>query len=310
MVAGMTCARGKVSFAVFRKFSRKTRTEALSWDLHFMLRSPNSNAAWCDERNDNLLRRLNITESAALNNKNITYYNPEECECIRDIAEEKFTNKMDVFCNFNGIVGLINMFLLVLSLKLVERTLTLPVILSSMLDAINWLLFLPAAFCVFAGIFFSDHQRLQVEDVWLKYLYFVSGGALFTLALLGIFASKEKLRGLLKFYAGSMSLVVCLLAFACGSSFWFSFRIKETYLKEDLDTIACDGKFQGCSKCDDDDAEDKCPEWGEDVIIQFIQADFKLAGLFAAISCLFAVRATRASWILIANLKDYKCTYV
>jgi hypothetical protein len=66
---------------------------------------------------------------------------------------------MGTFCNFNGVVGIVNMLLLLMSLKLVERTLTLPVIMSSMLDAINWLLFLPIGESRFFG------ERFQREGL-------------------------------------------------------------------------------------------------------------------------------------------------
>lgn len=269
--------------------------------------------------------------------------------------------------NINGTVGIINMFLLLMSLKLVERTLTLPVIMSSMLDAINWLLLVPVAFCIMTGLFFTQHEQLQVEDAWLKNLFFAGGGSLFCLLCIGIFASREKvrsdtltvglrcmvvysnslshspqLRGVLTFYAGCMSIVVILLGFACASSFIFAWQIGQIYgIKGDglVGKVACSSQLYGCCCCENEGTvkdEELCPEWsrqGETVnnsklvllkagnknvptltftaeIIHVIEADFKLAGLVAAISCLFAIRATRACWILIHNLRDYKCVYI
>lgn len=231
-------------------------------------------------------------------------------------AEEKFLDFMGLFCNFNGVVGIVNMLLLLMSLKLVERTLTLPVIMSSMLDAINWLLFLPIAFCIAIGFFFNEHDELQVEDQWLKHIFFVSGGVLFFLALVGIFASREKLRVALKFYAWSMAVVVLLLGFACASSFVLAWQIGQIYgVKGEgkVGEVACRSELYGCCCCEYGGTltdEELCPEWTRDEIIHVVEADFKLAGLVAAISCLFAIRATRACTILIHNLKDYKCQYL
>jgi hypothetical protein len=59
---------------------------------------------------------------------------------------------------------------------------------------------------------------------------------MFVLSLIGIFAAREKLRGVLKFYAFSMTLVVGLLGVACASSFIFSWRINQIY------SIRGDGK--------------------------------------------------------------------
>ena len=83
--------------------------------------------------------------------------------------------------NINGVVGIIDMVFLLMSLKLVERTLTLPVIMSSMLDAINWLLLLPVLFCIVVGLIFKQHDSLEVKDSWLMNVFFASGGTLFLL---------------------------------------------------------------------------------------------------------------------------------
>ncbi|GMI27916.1 hypothetical protein TrCOL_g6622 [Triparma columacea] len=247
----------------------------------------------------------------------ISEYNAKDCKAVRDAAEEKFLDFMGTFCNFNGVVGIVNMLLLLMSLKLVERTLTLPVIMSSMLDAINWLLFLPIAFCIAIGFFFNEHDELQVGDVWLKYLFFINGGCMFFLALLGIFASREKLRGVLKFYALAMGVVVLMLGLACASSFVFAWQISQIYgVKGDgkVGEVACRSELYGCCCCEYEDGvladEELCPEWTREEIVHVVEADFKMAGLVAAISCLFAIRATRACTILIHNLKDYKCVYL
>jgi len=137
---------------------------------------------------------------------------------------------------------------------------------------------------------------------------------MFALSLLGIFAAREKLRGLLMFYAFSMTIVVGVLALACASSFIFAWRINEIYsVRGDgrAGAVACKSELRGCCCCDADvDDENLCPEWSREEIINVIEADYKLAGLVAAISCLFALRASRACWILISNLKDYKCVYL
>mmetsp|Transcript_3646 Transcript_3646/g.6905 ORF Transcript_3646/g.6905 Transcript_3646/m.6905 type:complete len:436 (-) Transcript_3646:33-1340(-) len=243
-------------------------------------------------------------------------YGATDCSEVREKAESRFLKLMGTFMNINGTVGIINMFLLLMSLKLVERTLTLPVIMSSMLDAINWLLLVPVAFCIMTGLFFTQHEQLQVEDAWLKNLFFAGGGSLFCLLCIGIFASREKLRGVLTFYAGCMSIVVILLGFACASSFIFAWQIGQIYgIKGDglVGKVACSSQLYGCCCCENEGTvtdEELCPEWSRQEIIHVIEADFKLAGLVAAISCLFAIRATRACWILIHNLRDYKCVYI
>ena len=112
-----------------------------------------------------------------------------------------------------------------------------------------------------------------------------------------------------------MSLVVVLLGFACGSSFILAWQISQIYGVSGegrVGQVACDSDLFGCCCCDQANLEDDelCPEWSRQEIIHIIEADFKLAGLVASISCLFAIRATRACYILIHNLKDYKCVYL
>lgn len=158
-------------------------------------------------------------------------------------------------------------------------------------------------------------SQLEVNDAWLKNIFFVSGGSLFLLLCLGIFASREKLRGVLRFYLFVMSMLVCLLGFACGSSFILAWKIQEIYGisgQGRVGEVACESDLVGCCCCDQENLEDDelCPEWSREEIIHIIEADFKLAGLVASISCLFAIRATRACYILVHNLKDYKCVYI
>jgi hypothetical protein len=140
---------------------------------------------------------------------------------------------------------------------------------------------------------------------------------MFFLALLGIFASREKLRGVLKFYALAMGVVVLMLGLACASSFVFAWQISQIYgVKGDgkVGEVACRSELYGCCCCEYEDGvladEELCPEWTREEIVHVVEADFKMAGLVAAISCLFAIRATRACTILIHNLKDYKCVYL
>jgi hypothetical protein len=241
-----------------------------------------------------------------------------DCQDIREAAEKKFLSYMSVLMNINGSVGILEIMLLLTSLKLVERTLTLPVIMSSLLDAMNYLVFLPAALCILVGVYLSSHDDLQVEDYWLKYLFFTGGGSMFLLSFVGIMAAREKLRGVLMFYAFSMTCVVGLLAVACASSFIFSWRINQIYsIKGDgmAGAVACRSQLYGCCCCDTEKYKDlsddeMCPEWKREEIVHVVEADYKLAGLVSAISCLFALRASRACWILISNLKDYKCVYI
>jgi hypothetical protein len=125
----------------------------------------------------------------------------------------------------------------------------------------------------------------------------------------------EKLRGLLVFYVGAMSIVGAILGLACATSFIFAWRIRQIYgVRGDGKTgeVACQSGLYGCCCCDIEDVEDDelCPEWSREEIIHIIEADFKIAGLTAAISCLFVVRAIRSCSLLLANLKNYKCTYL
>ncbi|GMI19500.1 hypothetical protein TeGR_g1237 [Tetraparma gracilis] len=248
----------------------------------------------------------------------VVEYAATDCLDIREDAEARFMVWMSWLMNINGTVGICEICLLLVSLKLVERTLTLPVIMSSLLDAMNYLVFLPAALCILVGVYLSSHDNLEVKDYWLKFLFFVGGGSMFVLSLIGIFAAREKLRGVLKFYAFSMTLVVGLLGVACASSFIFSWRINQIYsIRGDgkAGEVACRSQLYGCCCCDRAGEEnfpddDLCPEWTREEIIHVIEADYKLAGLVAAISCLFALRASRACWILLANLKSYKCVYL
>jgi len=245
----------------------------------------------------------------------ISEYGSLNCYEIRRDAENEFKRWMSWLMNVNGIVGIVEILLLLMSLKLVERTLTLPVIMSSLLDAMNYLVFLPAALCILVGVYLSDHDELQVKDYWLKYMFFIGGGSMFLLSFVGIMAAKEKLRGVLMFYAFSMTCVVGLLAVACASSFIFSWKIRDLYGIEGdgkAGAVACKSGLYGCCCCDLENIDDEnlCPEWTRNEIIHVVEADYKLAGLISAISCLFTLRASRACWILISNLKDYKCVYI
>jgi hypothetical protein len=78
-----------------------------------------------------------------------------DCLDIREDAEARFMVWMSWLMNINGTVGICEICLLLVSLKLVERTLTLPVIMSSLLDAMNYLVFLPAALCILVGVYLS-----------------------------------------------------------------------------------------------------------------------------------------------------------
>ena len=91
-------------------------------------------------------------------------YGDTTCKDIRDEAEEEFMTYMSWLMNINGIVGIVEIMLLLMSLKLVERTLTLPVIMSSLLDAMNYLVFLPAALCILVAVYLSALDGLEVRQ--------------------------------------------------------------------------------------------------------------------------------------------------
>jgi len=207
------------------------------------------------------------------------------------------------------------MVIIIISLKFVERTLTLQVIMSSMLDAINYLLLLPAVACFSVGVFLKQHQDLQVEDIWLNYLFIASSASLLVLAIFGAFASLKKIRSALKLYAAAMIVVVGALSVAGATSFFYVLKVESLYEVKSVvsvQEVACNGNMFGCCCCDEDEAEgtERCPEWSREEIVSIIETDFKLAALIAFVSAGFATRAVRAAYLMINSLKDYKCTYV
>jgi len=217
--------------------------------------------------------------------------------------------------NINGVIGLVAMGLIIISLKFVERTLTLQVIMTSMLNAINYLLLLPALACFAVGVFLKQHVDLQVEDQILHYMFTVSSYALVFLALFGAFVSYKKIRPALKAYATAMVGVVVLLGVATATSFFYVYKVESLYevkTDEQVQSVACTGEMYGCCCCniDEADATERCPEWSREEIVNIIETDFKLSALIALVSAVFASRAVRAAYLMIHSLKDYKCVYL
>jgi len=189
------------------------------------------------------------------------------------------------------------------------------VIISSMLNAINYLLLLPAFACFAVGLFLKQHDDLQVDDQLLLSLFTISSWALVLLALFGAFVSYKKIREALKVYAVAMICVVVLLSAASGLSFYYVWKVESLYeVKSDVDVqkVACSGEMYGCCCCDEEEAEndERCPEWSRPEIVSIIETDFKLSALIALVSAVFASRAVRAAYLMINSLKDYKCVYL
>mmetsp|Transcript_22256 Transcript_22256/g.28889 ORF Transcript_22256/g.28889 Transcript_22256/m.28889 type:complete len:402 (+) Transcript_22256:62-1267(+) len=234
-----------------------------------------------------------------------TNYNATDCIDIKTDAYESALGYVVSWSIGTSVLAFLAALGLLVSLVMCVRIVTMPVIMRTLFDLINYLQVLPAGAALYFGVFMYEREDLQLEDIGVGTALLIDGCLLFVMMLFGLLAGRWKNRKMLLVHICLMVMVIGLLIATCAGTFLYIHDIHERYGKkteEEVWVIACRQDLYGCCCCE----EDRCPEWEAADIVKTVQSDLIVAGLVSIISIIFAVSALITSYILHDNLKGYK----
>ena len=145
----------------------------------------------------------------------MTNYNAMDCQSIRDnaiVAAEHFAQSVTLSL---GLIGIINLALILLSIYMCFTILTAPVITQSMNDVINYLLLLPMGGCIGLAVYLSQYSVLPYYS-GLSHLNIALAIAQFVALPLGIAAGRLKSHFMITCYI--IVIIAITFGFIAGGS--------------------------------------------------------------------------------------------
>jgi hypothetical protein len=241
-------------------------------------------------------------------------YNATDCEEIRTDAENKGLEWGKLLTLVEASVGILNVAEIFFSLYLCFKILTAPVIEKSMLEMINYLLILPVAGCCGLSNYLWWMREHDLEYSWLTDFFIALAAAQVGLIPMGVLAGRLKHSTLLISYIVSLSIVILALGSAGTACMLFSVVLPEEFVPTTSEAadIACSRDLPGCCCCYNDDvsADNYCPEWTKEEIIQLSVLDLKMAGIVSFLCITYLLGALVVAGRFSNKLVNYKTEYV
>lgn len=148
-------------------------------------------------------------------------------------------------------VGFSALVLLLLSMYLVVRIVTVPIVMKHMLTVINVIFFFAGASLLAYGAAVKYKEEPTAGQRWMPMVLLVTGSCLLGFATVGVIGARAKSRTVLLLYLfGIGSCLVALLVCAVGA-FAFSNSLADHYERDRAGEIACHAGLAGCTNCSD-----------------------------------------------------------
>ena len=165
------------------------------------------------------------------------------------------------------------------------------------------------------------NTQTETEAAFIGPLYLAVGSLFLFTALLGwaisaysILSTRDKhakLLMIIAFIIGA-TLTVIILATIFSASIAFSISLRAVPISaSERGNIACFLDSVGsCTKCELEDASQRCPEWSRADVTKVIQTQAKGAASLAAIFIIYAISALRFGFVLRKHVTTYQIDYV
>lgn len=144
----------------------------------------------------------------------LALYNATTCESVKNAAQSEAQSWGRLLMLVEAIVTVSNIGLILFSLYLCYRILTIPVLTESMNDIMNFLLLLPAIACSYVADYTWWMRHYNVPFYWLADIFLGFGILQFSMLPLGIIAGRMKSQNLMAVYIFMATLITCGLGTA------------------------------------------------------------------------------------------------
>lgn len=242
-------------------------------------------------------------------------FNSTECSSIRETAILSATTYGRYLALGQASAATLILLVIMITIFICYRMLTVVVITESMNDIINYLLLLPIGACISMAIALWNWTNYKgFEYSWIARL-FVALSAGQTVALpLGIIAGRLKSQAMLTFYL--VLIFLCIVGLAVSGSYGLLYAglmskdFKPSLLESSK--IACQMELSGCCCCDKVDSYNGigCPEWNQEEIISLLVLQLKIYGVVSFLCILYLVGALVVASFVRRSLKNYKTDYI
>jgi len=252
-------------------------------------------------------------------------YNSTRCEYIRNEAQYECTVASYIFFTSNGVWALILVFLIWVTLSVLQAIISMPIVQRSKESNIPLWLTLPIVGCFGLGYILLYAPRSMTvkqssQDLyWIGLCYFVSGGAFALAAVVGCFLKfysvlnrreKKFKQGIVVFFNATIILTIFAVATIFTTSLIYALNIVDISL-DSYQSIACMLDFGGsCTGCDSDKVHKMCPEWSEDDVKTVLKTIMKQSATVAAIFLVYAFITLRYGFLLFRHVSNYHIEYV
>mmetsp|Transcript_5831 Transcript_5831/g.13498 ORF Transcript_5831/g.13498 Transcript_5831/m.13498 type:complete len:288 (-) Transcript_5831:95-958(-) len=247
-------------------------------------------------------------------------FNETSCTEIRDEAQEKTTFFFSVFNRSLASWGCVQMLLMLLIIKTLERIISKPMVQKSReVNVVGWLTFpvfctaLVGSFYLFSPYFYLDKLN---EQRWVGYLYLITSGLFLIALLMGWFlsafsirsnADKQNKSNAALILVGVLIMNALVLTTIFFASIVWSRQLELT--QTERGDIACTMNYSECTDCDLEGAV-RCPEWSFGDITDIVRRQLKQSAVLAAIFILYDLNVMMYGLKLRKHLSMYEIDYV
>lgn len=237
-----------------------------------------------------------------------------DCAAIRSAAIDESEDWMKDHFGYAGIVGACIVPLLLIGAQCTVNLVTVPIIMKSLLDIINYIFMMLGAALALAGLYGHIHSDLEADIDWIAYLYMGCGASTLFVSFFGIAGARLKDRSLLLMYIVVVFVLIVLLLCSGIAGWVFTHSLDNHYddkTAAEVQDIACQANLYGCCCCDDYDtttigSAERCPEWTKSDILDLIDTNLHFMGLASVLASIFMLVGFSGAIVLRRSLQGYQ----